>query len=157
MSFDVFAGISVRFPSPSAKVPLGNVVYLGQLLPEPGQGLCPNNGFPALVFAGSPLLAASAWENVEQACLAREGRLLQTLPLPYICPSCPEGSKHTHPSKTTAATLHGPCATPFGEYFRQLLSITRFMLFAEMNLQIKPEGEGLLCLPPCLAWLLPAP
>lgn len=151
MSFDVFAGISVRFPSPSVRVPLGNLVYLGQLLPEPGQGLCPNNDFPALVFAGSPLPAASAWEDVEQACSAHE------VPLPYICPSCLEGSKHTHPSKTTAATPHGPCATPFGKYFRQLLSITRFMLFAEVNLQIKPEGEGLLCLPPCLAWLLPAP
>lgn len=73
MSFDVFAGISVRFPSPSVRVPLGNVVYLGQLLPEPGQGLCPNKDFPALVFAGSPLPAASAWEDVEQACSAHEG------------------------------------------------------------------------------------
>lgn len=76
MSSDVFAGVSVRFPSSSAKVPLGIVVYLGQLLPDPGQGLCLYHDFPAQVFAGSPLPArcpALAWEDVEQVCSAHEG------------------------------------------------------------------------------------
>lgn len=147
--------------------------------PDPRQELCPNHDFPAVIFARSPRLACSlalAWEDVEQACSAHEGgRGGDSSCKPSFSPTsaCPawRGPRTPTPAKLLqprTARSSSPLGAriscnSFWEVFlassSPLLgkSNTHSVLFAEMNVQIKPEGEGLRRLPPRLAWLLPAP
>jgi len=162
----VFAGIATKFASPSAKTPLGNIVYLGQLLPNPkavsksrlsSHGLCrvPSPGLlPCLGMGGCRVCSALE-------CGRGDGSCRPSLSPPSACPAW-RGPSTPVAEKLLPPRAAGPRAAPFGELFwssspSPSKSNTRSMLFAEMNVQIKPEGEGLCCLPPRLARLLPAP
>lgn len=117
---------------------------MGQLLPH--KGCVQFRTFQLL--AGSPFLSCSLallWDGME---LGTQGWLEDgSFPLPYICPSCLEGSEHTHPSKTPAAT-HS-CVPLIQLLLGSILarsspspgkSNTHSVLFAAMNVNLGVKG-----------------